>query len=115
MINKLTKQYRKGTLPSDFYYFKNFVGQTYVVDYHNVGLKGLSCVEVLSEVPSFEEFEKLKKQLDIAVKCLKEYASPEAWEDCTDENGVLYFKGLLCNEGHLNAVYALKKIKGEVK
>lgn len=58
--------------------------------------------------------DKQKKQLEIAVECLKEYADPEQWEDCTDENGVLYFKGLFCNEGHLNAVYALEKIK-EVK
>lgn len=61
-----------------------------------------------------DKYEQLEKKLDIAVKCLSEYASPEQWEDCTDENGVLYFKGLFCNEGHLNAVYALEKIK-EVK
>lgn len=70
MTNKLTEQYHKGTLPSGFYYFKNSIGETYAVEYSNLGIKGCKDVEVLSEVPSFEEYEKLKKKLELSTRGL---------------------------------------------
>lgn len=84
MKNKLTKQYHKGTLPCGFYYFKNSVEETYTVEYGNHGIKGCKDVEVLSEVPSFEEYEKLKKKLDIAVKGLKTISSQCYGKDMYD-------------------------------
>lgn len=66
------------------------------------------------------EINKLKEQLEVATKALKEYADSENWIDayCDDGNyDVLYVKGLLNNFGYETAENALNKIKqiGESK
>ena len=59
----LTEQLYAGTLPTGHYYFNNGV-ETYIVFYKNINSKHLILQEpeglkVLSEVPSYEEYEKL--------------------------------------------------------
>lgn len=67
--NELTKQLYEGTLPTGLYYFYNEGNdKSYIKKYHNI--KGFVHPEgliVLGKVPSFEEYEELKNELESAI------------------------------------------------
>jgi hypothetical protein len=65
-------------------------------------------------IGAIEKCERLQKQLDIAVKCLKLYANELTWDDCESANGanqVVMDKGAFTDNGYLLAVNALEQIK----
>lgn len=64
-MNKLTKQYYKGTLETGYYYFSNGK-DIYPISHHRV--KGLtpckeSGVSVVDKVPDYQALQYLKKKL----------------------------------------------------
>lgn len=66
-MTDLTEQLYAGTLPTGHYYFNNGV-ETYIVLYSNINTKDRKMQEpigltVLSEVPTYEEVVKLKKDV----------------------------------------------------
>lgn len=61
-------------------------------------------------IHTIEKCEKLQKQLDIAVKCLKQYAKGTNWKDY-EENDVVYFDALFRPQGYKLADKTLKQIK----
>ena len=69
MAKTLTEQWREGTLPDDTYYWKvckeNWIAnKNEMFDYTKVC--DVVKIECLSPVPSYKEYKKLKKQLEIA-------------------------------------------------
>lgn len=70
-MTDLTEQLYAGTLPTGHYYFNNGV-ETYIVLYKNINSKHLILQEpegltVISEVPSCEEWKKLKEFADYSI------------------------------------------------
>lgn len=84
MTKTLTEQWREGTLKRGYYYYETKAGAK-VIGYQCFGLKFPydynhntidSVKEVIAPVPSYEEYQKLKKleeQLDSAITALYEY------------------------------------------
>lgn len=79
MTKTLNEQWREGTLPAGFYYLEMNDGLV-IID-HTIYVVGekiyrweLSSVdyvkEVLAPVPSYDEYQKLQKRLEIATKAL---------------------------------------------
>lgn len=69
------------------------------------------CRECNSGVKKlYEENEALKKQLKIAVDCLKKYANEDLWSDY-EEGDVIYFDCIFKSLGYDFAQKALKKIE----
>ena len=98
MTKSLTKQWRDGTLPDDTYYWKvgkeNWIANNYeMYDYTKV--YDVNKIKCLAPVPVYDvwkniheqwkvaipQIERLKKQLDIAIKALKEYADRTNWSE----------------------------------
>lgn len=64
MSKELTEQYRYGTLPCGFYYFTNGK-DTYPIHHRQVkGLTGIKGVEVLDEVPDYDEYKQMEEQIN---------------------------------------------------
>lgn len=64
-------------------------------------------------VATIEKCEKLQKQLDVAVECLKLYAEKTQWSDCMSTGAVQFVldRGAFTDDGYLLAENALEKIK----
>ena len=62
-MDKLTKQYRDGTLKCGFYYFTNGK-EVYPIDHHQVkGITGEKNVSVVEKVPDYHALQYLKRKL----------------------------------------------------
>lgn len=129
----LTEQLYAGTLPTGHYYFNNGV-ETYIVLYKNINTKDRKTQEpsgltVISEVPSYEQWqasEKYNKHLEEVIKIYEQTEKQHtddaiAYNELKAENDKL--KSILeeCSEallsyGNFNGDYELyDKITGEIK
>lgn len=74
MTKTLTEQWREGTLPLGTYYILNINGVEEIDKSIAIGelWNNTDLKEVLAPVPSYEEYKKLQKKLEIAIKALKD-------------------------------------------
>ena len=137
MSKELTEKWKKRELPLGSYYVKDASGRVFIDEYIELYyIEGVErkvfryevvIVEVVERVPSHYQFsqtvkkvDELEKQLDIAVKALKDYADEENWSTATTEINTDYFKyeysmyGLE-NNGFIDAQKALKEIDEVLK
>lgn len=138
MSKELTEKLENCTLGTGYYYAQLyewdeeddevndiFIGIIEVND-SVASYSGDGVDEVLAPVPTFDEYQKLKervadadktieimkKQLDIAVKALKEYADRSNWYE-TDDFGISAIDQFACDDyGYNIAEEALKEMEG---
>ena len=83
MSKELTEQYHKGTLPCGFYYFTN--GKD-VYPIHHRQVKGLTAVrgvEVIAEVPTYDQFVDLTEKANQFSQMVKKVeAKEQEYIDC---------------------------------
>lgn len=122
-MNDLTEQWKKGELPEGDYYIKRRNGDTLYdnIDSHGVWRNSIDedIVEVLAEVPSYEEWQASENYIDYLKQCISVYESKDkqatetsiAYNELLEENAQL--KGLLKLNNVLNkgskSIYAWLK------
>lgn len=79
MTKTLTEQWRDGTLPEGCYYVRFFTTKQPYIEIcgseylgNLAEFNGTDRAEVLAPVPSYDEYQKLQKRLEIATKALKD-------------------------------------------
>ena len=103
MSKTLTEQWRNGTLHDGYYYVKFPEEGVEIVNTYM--LKQLCLVrdadksEVLDPVPTYDEYKRLQKRIEISTKALKEI------QEYTKEYSLPSYTGMLCHK-------ALKEMKG---
>lgn len=93
MTKTLTEQWRNEELPIDLYYIIDKLGRETIgndcgirdmmVDAFNGG--NIFIKEVLSPVPSYDEYQKLQEQLNEANEVIKKYMTLGNWYDFYNE------------------------------
>lgn len=88
-MTDLTEQWKKGELPSGYYYVKNEFGNIFPTDYseeydsiNDVVVKDFwtevsDIVEVLALVPSYEEWQASENYIDYLKQCISVYESKD--------------------------------------
>ena len=102
MTKTLTEQWRNGTLEESMYYVK-LPEEIIIANIYQ--LKQLDLVndadeiEVLAAVPSYDEYKRLQKRIEISTKALKDI------KEHTKEYSLPSYTGMICHK-------ALKEMKG---
>ena len=102
MTKTLTEQWRNGTLEESMYYVK-LPEEIIIANIYQ--LKQLDLVndadeiEVLAAVPTYDEYKRLQKRIEISTKALKEI------QEYTKEYSLPSYTGMICHK-------ALKEMKG---
>ena len=122
MTKTLTEQWRDNDLADDKLYYWRISDCQELVQ-NKLGMCAYRLcndsdkIECLAPVPSYDEYQKLQKRLEIATKVLKEYANEENWRTATTIINTDYFEyecsmyGLK-DSGFEEAQRALKEMEG---
>ena len=91
MTKSLTEQLNNGTLKDGLYYIKDndniLIGLRYSLTMTRIIDDGCPSFEVLDHVPSYDEYKKLKEQLNDANEVIKKYSDGSIYLFPTWYNG----------------------------